>query len=249
MPIILDWLDRYQPDLLALQETKVVDGDFPLEPLCGKGWKVFFRGEKSYNGVAMITRDSPELVEFGLDDGDGGVSGTRLAHLRLNGIDVVNTYVPQGQALDSEKFAFKLEWLARLRKYFDARFLPERDNVLWVGDINVAPLPMDVHDSKLVWPHVCHCQEVIDAFAAVVDWGFVDIFRKYLPDPGTFTFWDYRQRSAYERNRGWRIDHVLAGAKLAAAATGCAVDKEPRAMERPSDHTFVFADFNQVSDG
>lgn len=244
LPIVLDWLDRHNPDLLGLQETKVVDGDFPVGPFRERGWRVYFRGEKSYNGVAMVVREEPDLVEFGLGDGDGGASGTRLARVRLNGVDVVNTYVPQGQALDSDKFKFKLEWFARLRTYFDARFRRGRDKLLWIGDLNVAPLPMDVYDSKAIWPHVCHCQEVVDAFALVLDWGFVDVFRKYLPDPGTYTFWDYRQRGAFERNRGWRIDHVLAGEDLAASASGCVVDKEPRTRERPSDHTFVYADFS-----
>lgn len=243
LPAVLEWLDRHSPDVLALQETKAVDGDFPAAAFAERGWSVSFRGEKSYNGVAVVCRREPDLVEFGLGDGDDGASETRLVRVRVDDVDVVNTYVPQGRALDSDMFQFKLRWFSRLRDYFAARFMPGRDKLAWVGDLNVAPLSIDVYDSKAVWPHVCHCREVIDAFAAVTGWGFVDVFRKHLPEPGTFTYWDYRQRGSLERNRGWRIDHVLASAPLAGKSTGCLVDKEPRMRERPSDHTFVYADF------
>lgn len=241
LPAILSWLDEFSPDILALQETKVVDTDFPAQPLLDKGWYVVFRGEKSYNGVAVITRDKPESHSFGLGD-DAGESESRLAHVRVGGIDLVNTYVPQGQGLDSEKFRFKLTWLARLRSYFEKIVTPSNP-LVWVGDINVAPTPIDVYDSKAVWPHVCHCQEVIDAMAGVVALGFTDIFRKHLPDPEIFTFWDFRQRGSVSRNRGWRIDHILATNPLAEKSISCHVDREARARERPSDHTFVYADF------
>jgi exodeoxyribonuclease-3 len=241
--IILQWLEQHQPDLLALQETKVMDEQFPLEPFTSAGWHVAYRGQKSYNGVAMISRQEPTEVSFGLQDGDDDESGPRLAAVKLGPVHVVNTYVPQGQALDSPKFQFKLEWFARLRRYFEQRFSPTEDQVLWVGDLNVAPTPADVYDSKRVWPHVCHSQEVIDAFQPVIDWGFQDVFRKHLPQEDIFTFWDYRARNALAANRGWRIDHIQATAPLAARSVGCEVDIEPRRMEKPSDHTFVAARF------
>ena len=242
LPAILSWLEAYSPDILALQETKAEDKDFPAAPIEDLGWHVAYRGEKSYNGVAVITREKPTLVSFGLDD-DDGQSESRLARVRVGEIDLVNTYVPQGQAMDSEKFRFKLEWFARLRRYFDAHFDPAGDRLAWVGDLNVAPLPMDVFDSQAVWPDVCHSQEVIDALAGTSGFGFVDIFRKHLPRPEIFTFWDYRQRGALSRNRGWRIDHILATPLLAGTSQSCGVDIEPRKRERPSDHTFVYADF------
>ncbi len=242
LPAVLSWLESHSPDVLALQETKCVDKDFPAAELVDRGWRVAYRGEKSYNGVAIVTRDDPSLVSFGLGD-DRGESETRLVRVRVGDVDIVNTYVPQGQSLDSDKFKFKLEWLSRLRSYLDRHFKPARDKLIWLGDLNVAPTPIDVYDSKAIWPHVCHCREVIDAFGGVNAFGFVDVFRKHLPDAGTFTFWDYRQKGSLERNRGWRIDHVLATKSLASRSSGCAVDLEPRRAERPSDHTFVYADF------
>lgn len=239
---VLAWLDEYSPDILALQETKARDEDFPAEAFTERGWHVAYRGEKSYNGVAVVTRRPPEESSFGMGD-DEGASESRLAYVRVGKVHLVNTYVPQGRSLDSEMFAFKLEWLARLRRYFASRFNPKKDRLVWVGDLNVAPLPMDVYDSKAVWPHVCHCQPVIDAFSDTVSFGFADVFRKHLPEPETFTFWDYRQRGSLERNRGWRIDHILATPVYAAKSQSCLVDVEPRRRERPSDHTFVYADF------
>ena len=247
LEIILDWLKAYSPDLLALQETKVRDEEFPLAPFEAAGWHVAFRGQKSYNGVAMITREKPSAVSFGLQDKRDGDqdSGPRLAHVRVHGVHVINTYVPQGQALESDAFRFKLEWFGRLKAYLQKRFKnPGRARIVWVGDLNVAPTPVDVYDSKKIWPHVCHCQEVIDAFQDVADLGFVDVFRKHLPDGGTYTFWDYRMRGGLKRNLGWRIDHVLATPPVARKSTEVFVDIEPRKCERPSDHTFVGARFD-----
>lgn len=247
LEIILAWLRTNQPDVLALQETKTVDEQFPAQAFADEGWQVCYRGEKSYNGVAVITKEKPEVVSFGLGD-DAGESGTRLAHVVYGGIHIINTYVPQGRELASEHFTFKLKWFARLGKYLQENCgLGGKEKGLgtvWVGDLNVAPTAIDVHDSKKIWPHVCHCQEVIDAFGAVTALGFTDIFRKFLPDAGTFTFWDYRVKNALDRGLGWRIDHVLATTGLAAKATGCQVDTEPRRAERPSDHTFVAAEFD-----
>lgn len=239
LEIILGWLDKMQPDVLALQETKVTDEQFPLEAFEQDGWQVSFKGQKSYNGVAMVTKNKPESVSFGLG-GDDGESDTRLAHIVYGKVNIINTYVPQGRGLDNEMFPFKLEWFARLKKYIMDNCKGE---VLWVGDLNVAPTAIDVHDSKKIWPHVCHCQEVIDAFNDVLELGFVDVFRKHLPEDGVFTFWDYRVRNALQRGLGWRIDHILATKKLAAKSVSCLVDTEPRLMEKPSDHTFVLADF------
>lgn len=243
LPLILDWLAANRPDALALQETKAPDDAFPADAFRQAGWEVVFRGEKSYNGVAVVTRGPSDAAAFGLGD-DDGASETRLAHVRLRGVEIVNTYVPQGKSLESDRFAFKLDWFDRLGRWFADRFRPDRDRVLWTGDLNVAPAPIDVHDSKRVWPHVCHSQPVIDAFGAVTAWGFEDVFRKHLPEAGVFTFWDYRVKNALDRGVGWRIDHMLATPPLAELSTAVRVDIEPRRAERPSDHTFVVAEFD-----
>ena len=241
LEIILDWLENEQPDVLALQETKVQDKDFPKEQLQEAGWQVEFRGEKSYNGVAFISKEKAEAVSFGLQD-DEGESATRFGHLKYAGINIINTYVPQGRSFEHEMFSFKLAWFARLKKYLEDNC--KQQEIIWVGDLNVAPFPLDVHDSQKIFPHVCHCSEVSRAFASVCDLGFVDIFRRFLPGSGNYTYWDYRPKNAVERGLGWRIDHILATKKLAEKALACRVDVEPRLREKPSDHTFVIADFS-----
>lgn len=245
LEIILQWLHINQPDILALQETKTVDAQFPAEAFADEGWRVCYRGEKSYNGVAFITREKPDSISFGLGD-DAGESETRLAHIVYGGIHIVNTYVPQGRELASEQFSFKLAWFARLQRYFIERcgLSEAAARVIWLGDLNVAPETIDVHDSKKIWPHVCHCQEVIDAFHSITALGFTDIFRRFLPAADNFTFWDYRVKGALDRGLGWRIDHILASQAATATARGCRVDIEPRRAERPSDHTFVVAEFD-----
>lgn len=241
LPIILDWLAQYKPDLLALQETKATDDKFPVAEFEEAGYHCSFKGQKSYNGVAVISKEEPTSFSYGLGD-DGGESDSRLAHVVYKGIDLVNTYVPQGRDLDNEMFPFKLEWFARLKKYFQTKCNAKK-GIIWVGDLNVAPTDIDVHDHKKIWPHVCHCQEVVDAFNDTCSIGLNDVFRKHLPDAGTFTFWDYRVRGALDRGLGWRIDHVLATDGLFKKSVNCFVDTEPRKAEKPSDHTFVAAEF------
>jgi exodeoxyribonuclease-3 len=242
LEVILAWLARHRPDVLAIQETKCPDGQFPAEAFAQAGWQVAFRGQKAYNGVAVVSRETPDEVTFGLGDDDE--SQTRLACVRLGELYVLNTYVPQGDELGCEKFRFKLRWLARLGAYLRQRFDPKASKLVWVGDLNVAPTEIDVYDPRSLWPHVCFCQEAIDALASVVSWGFVDVFRKHLPGEGVYTFWDYRLPRAVQRNLGWRLDHVYATEPVAARSTGCFVDVEPRKADRPSDHTFVAATFD-----
>jgi exodeoxyribonuclease-3 len=243
LPGILAWLAEHKPDVLALQETKCTDDQFPAAEFAAAGWHAAFRGEKTYNGVAVVTRAKPDEISFGLGD-DEGESGTRFAHVRLGDLHVLNTYVPQGFELDSDRFRFKLQWFARLRAYLEKRFEPGESKLVWVGDLNVAPTAIDLYDPKGIWPHVCYCQEAIDALASVVSWGFVDVFRKHLPQEGVYTFWDYRIPRSVQRNLGWRLDHVLATECVASNSTECFVDVEPRKADRPSDHTFVGARFD-----
>lgn len=243
MTIILDWLEKYQPDVLALQETKVTDDLFPVLEFEAAGWKVVFKGEKAYNGVAMITRHEPDEVSFGLQDDDDGESDSRLAHIRYDGVQVLNTYIPQGAAFDSPKYPFKLEWYKRLKRYLNERVDFSSDDLVWVGDLNVAPEAIDVHNHKKIWPHVVHCQEVTDALADITDLGLVDVFRKHLPEDGVFTYWDYRSKTSVTQNRGWRIDHVWATPSIAERSEEVFIDVAARMLPKPSDHTFVGARF------
>ena len=241
LPIVLDWLAQMKPDLLAVQETKAVDADFPRQAFLDVGYHAVFRGEKSYNGVAFITRGEPEEVVFGFE-GDKDRDETRLARTMWHGVAVINTYVPQGRELESEYYAYKLRWFARLRELFAARYSP-KEPVVWLGDLNVAPTELDLHSPKTNKDHVCFHEDVRRALDDVMAWGFSDLFRKHHPnEPGRYSFWDYRLVQSVERNVGWRVDHILGTAPAAAACVACEIDRAPRLREKPSDHTFVYAD-------
>ncbi|WP_447975483.1 exodeoxyribonuclease III [Nitrospira sp. Kam-Ns4a] len=241
LPVVLDWLARHQPDVLCLQETKIQDEDFPLLDFQAAGYHVAFRGMKAYNGVAVLSRKAPEAVFYGFDDG-GEPDEARLIRVVIDGIPIVNTYVPQGYQIDSPKYAYKLDWFKRLRRYFAKHLSPDQP-AIWCGDVNVAPEPIDVHSPEKHLTHVCYHEAVRKAYKETVAWGFVDVFRKLHPDRLQYTFWDYRQPSLLEANKGWRIDHILATPPLAARCVAADVDVAPRRGPNPSDHTFLWAEF------
>jgi len=242
MGILLDWLKSNRPDVVCLQETKVVDADFPVEPIRAAGYHAVFRGEKSYNGVAILSLEPPAAVSFGLDDG-GPVDGARLACAKVGPLQVVNTYIPQGRDIEHEMYRYKIEWFARLRSYFDRHFTP-RQALVWTGDFNVAPAAMDIHNASQQEGHVCYHVDVRQAFEKTMAWGFVDVFRKHHPESGQYTFFDYRQRDSVGRNLGWRVDHIMATKCLADKSVGAVIDLAPRRMEKPSDHTVLLAEFS-----
>jgi len=242
LPLVLDWLERESPDVLCLQETKVQDEDFPAAPFQEAGYHVVFRGQKAHAGVAIASRDEPQEVAFGLDDG-GEPDEPRLVRATIGGVPVVNTYVPQGRSPDSEHFQYKLAWLGRLRDFFE-RHYDSQQPLVWTGDFNVAPAPIDVHAPKRLEKHVDFHPEARAALERVREWGFVDVFRLHHPDePGQYTFWDYRVRGSVDRGLGWRVDHIWATEPLARRSTGAWIDVEARRAERPSDHTFLVAEF------
>ncbi|HEU68386.1 MAG TPA: exodeoxyribonuclease III [Candidatus Acetothermia bacterium] len=242
LPLLADWLDREKPDVLCLQETKVRDPDFPAEFFRERGYHILFRGQKAHAGVALASRAEPADIRYGLDDG-GPPDEARLIRATVAGIPIVNTYVPQGQSVDSPLFSYKLEWLARMRDYFARQFSPE-EPLLWCGDFNVALEEIDVHDPKRLVNHVDFHPEARAALARVRAWGFVDVFRKHHPgEPGQYTFWDYRVAGALERNVGWRVDHIWATRPLAQRSVRSWIDREARRAEKPSDHTFLVAEF------
>ena len=242
LTLVLQWLAEYQPDILCVQETKVQDTDFPTDAFDKTKYKYVFKGQKSYNGVAIFSRSEISNVQFGFDDEPK--DQPRLIKAEINGIVIVNTYIPQGYLPESEKFEYKLNWFNRLLTLFDKNFKPT-DPVLWVGDFNVAPEPMDVYDPEALLGHVCFHPDVHKALEKVMQWGFVDVFRTHCSEPGHYTFWDYRARNSFKRNLGWRLDHIMATEPLAKKSTACYIDKEPRLAERPSDHTPIIAEFNR----
>jgi len=243
---ILDWLNQHHPDVLCLQETKVQDHEFPRESFEEAGYHLNVRGMKSYNGVAILSREKPDSISYGLGDLPEA-DEPRLACARFGGFSVINTYIPQGYLLESPKYAYKLEWFKRLRTYFEKHFSP-KDPVLWCGDMNVAPRDMDVHHPEKHLTHVCFHEDAKKAYAQTLAWGFEDVFLKLHPGRQQFTFWDYRFRSSgktsLEANLGWRIDHILATAPLASRCVQVEVDLEPRKAPKASDHTFLWAEFD-----
>ena len=241
LPIVLEWLENHRPDVLCLQETKVQDSEFPLMGLMPAGYEITYRGMKSYNGVAILSRMKPESVRAGLDDG-GEPEEPRLLHVVIGGIAIVNTYIPQGYEITSPKYAYKLEWFNRLRAYFEKHLSPTHP-VIWCGDMNVAPRAMDVHSPEKHLKHVCYHEAAREAYASTVAWGFHDVFVRLYPERQQFTFWDYRAPSSLDANKGWRIDHILATSPLAERCLKVEVDVEPRRAKDPSDHTFLWAEF------
>ncbi|MDA0577239.1 MAG: exodeoxyribonuclease III [Verrucomicrobia bacterium] len=242
LPVILEWLQQNQPDVLGIQETKVEDALFPADPIRAAGYEVVFRGQKSYNGVALITKVAPTDVHFGIDDG-GQADEPRLVCAKVNGVTVLNTYVPQGREIDHEMYLYKQAWFRRLRAFFERHFTPETP-VVWIGDLNVAPTPLDVHNPADQAKHVCFHEDVQRAYAETLAWGFEDVFRRHCPEPGLFSFFDFRTPNAAKRKMGWRIDHILATPPLAARSKKAWIDLAPRLREKASDHTFVAADFD-----
>ena len=241
MPQLLPWLESAQPDVLCLQETKCVDENFPVEALKEAGYESAFIGQKSYNGVAILSKFPISNVQKNfLDDDDE--SPKRMISATVNGVHIVNTYIPNGTELWTDKFTFKLDWLQRLRRYFDATFDTGKD-VLLCGDFNVAMEEIDVWNS-LAWTGKLHFTKTERAaMYNVKQWGFADVYRKMHPDLKEFSWWDYRA-GAWQNNHGLRIDHIWTSSALSDRCTSCVIDKTPRHLEKPSDHAPVVAEFN-----
>lgn len=240
MPIVLDWLEKHNPDVLCLQETKVEDHLFPQLELQAAGYHAVFRGGKTFNGVATLSLKQPSEVRYGLREGPDS-EDTRMIYTLIDGIAILNTYVPQGHKVGTDKFVNKLEWFARIRAYFTRHLTPEQP-AIWLGDLNVAPEPIDVyHPDRRVNDPDFH-PDAREAYRQAVAWGWIDTFRKLHPDRVQYTYWDYF-RNAFGNNWGWRIDHILATAPLAEKCRTADVDLEPRSTPNSSDHTIAWAEF------
>jgi len=240
LPLLLRWLEAVHPDVVCLQETKVQDNDFPALELRKAGYDMAFCGQKSYNGVAILSRHLVRGARFGFDSEPKDRS--RLITATVCGIGIVNSYVPQGRSPDHEMYTYKLAWLGRLRKHLEARFSPD-EPLIWLGDFNIAPEPIDVYDPKRLSGHVCFNPQVTEALNEVKTWGLVDVFRKHVPDEGQYSFYDYRAKDSVERGTGWRVDHILATGTLAEKSSRAWIDVDLRTQEKPSDHVPVLATF------
>ena len=243
MDAVLSWLETHAPDVLCIQETKCQDEAFPLLLLGSSGYHIQYRGMKSYNGVAVLTREAPDEVFCGFDDQLPEMDDARLMRVVVRGIPVINTYVPNGFKVGTPQHEYKLAWFDRLRKYFSTHLSPDQP-AIWCGDMNVAPEPIDVHSPEKHLKHVCFHESVREAYKKTAAWGFVDVFRHLYPDRQQFTFWDYLRPSSLEKNKGWRLDHILATRPLADKARVSDVDLQPRRALRASDHTFLWAEFD-----
>jgi exodeoxyribonuclease-3 len=235
---LLAWLARRRPDVVALQETKVEDGAFPRADLEAEGWRVETFGQKTYNGVAILSREPARDVVRGMP-GDGPDADRRLIAATVGGLKLVNVYVPNGQAVESPKFPYKLDWLSRLRGFLDGYASPS-ESLLVVGDFNVAPEDRDVHDPERWRGQVLFHPREHEALARVSAFGLEDLFRRHHPEPGWFSWWDYRML-AFPRNHGLRIDLILGTAAARARCLSCEIDREERKGDKPSDHAPVVA--------
>jgi exodeoxyribonuclease-3 len=238
---VVRWLDLARPDVLCMQETKCVDDRFPAQLFADIGYQSESYGQAAYNGVAILSRVKCENVQRGMPDDDPGAQA-RVIAATIQGIRIMNTYFPNGQAVGAEKYYFKLEWMKRLRRYFDSHY-KTNEPVLLCGDFNVAPEDRDVHDPQLWRGRILFSEPEHDALARIKEWGLVDAFRMHNEQDKQFSWWDYRA-GAFRRNLGLRIDHIWVSESLAKLSTSVEIDKEPRRWEKPSDHAPVVGEFD-----
>jgi exodeoxyribonuclease-3 len=232
LPQVLQWLDAAQPDVVGLQETKLTDDNFPEAALREAGYHVAYSGQKTYNGVAVLARS--ELADVVTDIPGLQDPQRRVLAATVGGLRFINLYVPNGQAVGSDKYAYKLDWLARLRDWL-ADELQQHEHVAVVGDFNIAPEDRDVHDPE-EWREKILCSTPErEALQSLLALGLSDSFRRFDQAPGIFSWWDYRMNN-FRRNRGLRIDLILTSPSLTAKLNASAIDREPRTWERPSDH-------------
>lgn len=235
MPQLLEWLEKEKPDVVALQETKVIDSVFPQEELKALGYNLIFSGQPAYNGVAILSKTPPSDILK--DFPDYADESRRVLVATINGVRVVNVYVPNGQSVGSDKYEYKLAWLKAFSRFVEQE-ANKYANVVLLGDFNIAPEDKDVHDPELWQGKVLVSEPEREAFRDVLEKGYTDSFRYLYPEETAFSWWDYRMMG-FRRNRGLRIDHILVTAPLLKKCKACIIDKEPRKKEKPSDHAPV----------
>lgn len=236
---VQQWLRQNQPDVLALQELKLTDADFPLTEFAELGYEAVVSGQKTYNGVAVLSRQpGVDVVKDmpGLDDPQ-----RRVLAVTVSGVRVINLYVPNGESVTSEKYQYKLNWLKHLDQWLQ-QSLTQYDKVVVLGDFNIAPEAIDVHDPAEWEGHVLFSEPERRAFQDILQLGFRDAFREHCGMEKAYSWWDYRM-NAFRRNKGLRIDHILISEELLPRLIASFVDRFPRTQERPSDHAPVIAEF------
>ena len=239
LPHVLEWLSAHMPDVLVLQEIKQLNEMFPQDELASAGYTSLANGQKTYNGVAVISKEEaqdPDLELPGFDDPQ-----RRVLAVTIGGVRVINLYVPNGSEVGSEKYQYKLGWLRMLRDYLAAQ-LAKYDNVVVLGDFNIAPADDDVYDPEK-WGEAILCSPLERAaLGELLDLGLTDVFRKFDQPENSFSWWDYRA-AMFRRNAGLRIDLILTSELMTKRCTASYIDREPRTWERPSDHAPVVAEF------
>jgi len=238
LPHLLDWLASEQPDVVCLQETKLTDDAFPVAEIHAAGYQVAFSAQKTYNGVAILARGTLSDLVLGIPDFVD--EQRRVLAATLDGVRVICVYIPNGQSVDSDKYAYKLSWLDALRDWVK-RELTRHPRLALLGDFNIAPEDRDVHDPALWADQVLCTAPVREHFRGLLALGLRDAFRLFEQPEQSFSWWDYRM-AAFRRNLGLRIDHILLSDELARDCNNCRVDRAPRKLERPSDHAPVIAE-------
>lgn len=241
---VVAWLEQERPEVLCLQETKVTDELFPHAAFQSLGYGAAISGQPAYNGVALLSRLPLDDVRIGLEallpnDPEAAELSNqkRLISALVDGVRVLNLYVPNGSALSSDKYAYKLQWLACLRRYLAVQ-AQQGDPLCMVGDFNIGLEDRDLHDPARLSGRIMASEPERQALRGLMGERLVDAFRLFEPGGGHWSWWDYRS-GAWETDRGWRIDHIYLSEELAACATGCVIDRGPRGQVQPSDHTPV----------
>jgi exodeoxyribonuclease-3 len=247
--LVIDWLNKHPTlDVLCLQETKVIDKDFPKAPFEELGYHLYISGQKAYNGVAIFSRKPLEDVSAGFTPIVGEALAEEFEAQKrvitgvVDNVRIVNLYVPNGAAIGSEKYEYKLRWFEVLREYLKTLLVQSPGEICVCGDFNVALEDRDIHDPKDREKKIMASDLERQTLQTILDLGFKDAFRKFTAEGGHFSWWDYRTR-AFNRNRGWRIDHHYLTPQLYEQVRSCTIDVEPRKLPKPSDHTPVIVEF------
>lgn len=249
LQIVTDWLQQHQVDVLCLQETKVQDHDFPRSPFEDLGYNIYISGQKSYNGVALLSLNPLTDVSCGFSPIVGEIvdqvgildQQKRVISGIIDGVRIVNLYVPNGSAIGTDKYIYKLAWLKMLRTYLQ-KLQAQKPEICVCGDFNIALEDKDIYTNKGRDQHIMASPLERQALNQVLELGFQDAFRKFTNEPEHYSWWDYRS-GGFARNRGWRIDHHYLTEKLYQQAIKCWIDVEPRKLEKPSDHAPVVVVF------